>query len=104
MLISVAKTLPPQRLKAHRSTSEVSIMITRRKLIPAAAGVAALGGLGKFDAAGAQDATPGASPVAAASPVVASIDELPLKNPGQLTVHADQPLYAPWFIDNDPTT
>ncbi len=21
----------------------------------------------------------------------------------RLTVHADQPLYAPWFIDNDPT-
>ncbi len=79
-------------------------MITRRKFIPAAAGVAALGGLGKFGSLAAQDATPGASPVAAASPVVASIDELPLKNPGQLTVHADQPLYAPWFIDNDPTT
>ena len=78
-------------------------MITRRKLIPAAAGVVALGGLGKIGSVGAQDATPGASPVAAASPVVASIDELPLKNAGQLTVHADQPLYPPWFIDNDPT-
>jgi polar amino acid transport system substrate-binding protein len=74
-------------------------MITRRKFIPAAAGIAALGGLGKFGSLAAQDATPGA----AASPVVASIDELPLKNPGKLTVHADQPLYAPWFIDNDPT-
>jgi polar amino acid transport system substrate-binding protein len=37
------------------------------------------------------------------SPVVASIDELPLKNPGKLTPHADQPLYPPWFIDNDPS-
>ncbi|MCA9858350.1 MAG: amino acid ABC transporter substrate-binding protein [Thermomicrobiales bacterium] len=69
-------------------------MITRRKFIPAAAGVVALGKLG---AVGAQDASP------VASPVVASIDELPLRNAGKLTVHADQPLYAPWFIDNDPT-
>lgn len=71
-------------------------MITRRKFIPAAAGVMALGGLGRLGSVAAQDATP------AVSPVVASIDELPLRNPGKLTVHADQPLYAPWFIDNDP--
>ncbi len=71
-------------------------MITRRKFIPAAAGVVALGGLGRLGSVAAQDATP------AVSPVVASIDELPLRNPGKLTVHADQPLYAPWFIDNDP--
>ncbi len=72
-------------------------MITRRKFIPAAAGVVALGGLGRLGGVAAQDATP------AASPVVASIDELPLRNPGKLTVHADQPLYGPWFIDNDPS-
>jgi polar amino acid transport system substrate-binding protein len=80
-------------------------VITRRKFIPAAAGVVALGGIGRLASVAAQDATPGASPAASpvASPVVASIDELPLKNPGKLTVHADQPLYPPWFIDNDPT-
>lgn len=72
-------------------------MITRRKFIPATAGLVALGGLGRLGGAAAQDATPGASPV------VASIDELPLKKPGKLIVHADQPLYGPWFIDNDPT-
>ncbi len=72
-------------------------MITRRKFIPAAAGVVALGGLGRLGGVAAQDATP------AASPVVASIDELPLRKAGELNVHADQPLYAPWFIDNDPT-
>jgi polar amino acid transport system substrate-binding protein len=49
------------------------------------------------DFAAAQDATPGATPMAV------DIDELPLKQPGKLTVHADQPLYEPWFIDNDPT-
>ena len=46
----------------------------------------------------AQDGTPVAEVVA--------IDHaaLPLKQPGKLIVHADQPLYEPWFIDNDPTT
>ena len=76
-------------------------MITRRTFIPAAAGIVALGGLGRFQGVLAQDATPMASPMA--SPVVASIDELPLKKAGQLNVHADQPLYGPWFIDNDPS-
>jgi polar amino acid transport system substrate-binding protein len=47
--------------------------------------------------AAAQDATP------AASPLPFDIAQLPLKQPGKLTVHADQPLYEPWFIDNDPT-
>src|SRR5690606_12369137 len=27
----------------------------------------------------------------------------PLRQAGKLTIHADQPLYPPWFIDNDPT-
>lgn len=43
-----------------------------------------------------------ASPVAL-TPVVGSIDELPLKNAGKLTVHTDEPVYEPWFVDNDPT-
>jgi len=44
-------------------------------------------------------ATPGA-----ATPVVpVDISTLPLRNAGQLTIHADQPLYPPFFIDNDPT-
>jgi polar amino acid transport system substrate-binding protein len=45
----------------------------------------------------AQNATP------AASPKAVDIAQLPLKQVGKLTVHADQPLYEPWFIDNDPT-
>lgn len=72
-------------------------MITRRKFIPAAAGLVALGGLGRLGDVAAHAATP------IASPVVASIDELPLKKAGKLIVHTDQPLYAPWFIDNDPS-
>jgi polar amino acid transport system substrate-binding protein len=50
----------------------------------------------------AQSATPGATP--AATPVVpVDIATLPLKTPGQLTVHADQPAYPPFFIDDDPS-
>ncbi|MFT4040094.1 MAG: ABC transporter substrate-binding protein [Thermomicrobiales bacterium] len=46
----------------------------------------------------AQDGTP----VAQATPIDTAA--LPLKTAGKLVVHADQPLYEPWFIDNDPTT
>ncbi|MFN8592724.1 MAG: ABC transporter substrate-binding protein [Thermomicrobiales bacterium] len=39
-----------------------------------------------------------------ATPVVpADISTLPLKKDGQLTIHADQPAYPPFFIDNDPS-
>jgi len=30
-------------------------------------------------------------------------DQVPLKNPGQLTVATDSPAYEPWFSNNDPT-
>jgi polar amino acid transport system substrate-binding protein len=61
-------------------------------LVAAAAATPRLGAL-------AQDATP-----AAATPVVpVDISTLPLKTPGQLTIHADKPAYPPFFIDDDPT-
>ena len=45
------------------------------------------------------DSTP-----AAATPVLpADIATLPLKTADQLTVHADNPAYPPFFIDNDPS-
>lgn len=51
-------------------------------------------------------ATPGSRAFARtgdATPVVPTdISSLPLKKPGQLTIHADQPAYPPFFIDNDP--
>lgn len=47
--------------------------------------------------AAAQESTPVAEVVAI------DHDALPLKQAGKLIVHADQPLYEPWFIDNDPT-
>ena len=49
----------------------------------------------------AQDTTP---PAASATPVIpVDISSLPLKHEGQLTIHADQPVYPPWFVGNDPT-
>ncbi|MGD9710663.1 MAG: transporter substrate-binding domain-containing protein [Thermomicrobiales bacterium] len=78
-------------------------MVNRRQFIGRTAAVAAALTATPRLAAMAQDATPQASP--AASPVAGLFDisTLPLRNPGRLTIHADQPLYPPWFIDNDPT-
>ncbi len=74
----------------------VRARLTRRGMV---AGLAAAGVSAQLTrrSATAQDATP------AATPLAFDIAELPLVTPGQLTVHADQPLYEPWFIDNDPT-
>jgi polar amino acid transport system substrate-binding protein len=77
----------------------LSAGLTRRRVLLrfAAAGAAPVFASVIVRGVAAQDATP------AASPKAADIAELPLKQPGVLTVHADQPLYEPWFIDNDPT-
>jgi polar amino acid transport system substrate-binding protein len=76
-------------------------MSTRRTFLRVGGGALAAATL--LQSASAQDATPGATP--SASPVSAAVDiaTLPLRHPGVLTVHADQPLYEPWFVDNDPT-
>jgi polar amino acid transport system substrate-binding protein len=70
-------------------------MSTRRKLIQVSGGAAALAVVGRSAIAGAQDASPEAV-------AIGDISVLPLKEPGKLIVHADQPLYEPWFVDNDP--
>jgi polar amino acid transport system substrate-binding protein len=44
-----------------------------------------------------------ATPAAATPTVPVDISTLPLKTTGQLTIHADQPAYPPFFIDNDPS-
>jgi hypothetical protein len=64
-------------------------------LVAAAAAAPRLGVL-------AQSATPGATTGRDAG-VPVDIATLPLKTPGQLTVHADQPAYPPFFIDDDPS-
>ncbi len=73
-------------------------MSTRRTFVQATGGVIAAGLLAR--SASAQEASP-----AAGTPEVAigDISTLPLREPGKLIVHADQPLYPPWFIDNEPS-
>ncbi len=73
-------------------------MTTRRTLLGGSAALAATIALGAEFAA-AQES----SPVAATPIAIPAIEDLPLRQPGKLTIHADQPLYPPWFIDNDPT-
>jgi polar amino acid transport system substrate-binding protein len=41
------------------------------------------------------------SETAAADPC--AVDQLPLQEPGTLTIATDKPAYEPWFQDNDPT-
>jgi len=75
-------------------------MTDRRRFIlrAAALGVGAATSI-RYGAFAQSDATP-----PAATPIVpVDIATLPLKKAGQLTIHADQPLFPPWFIDNDPT-
>jgi polar amino acid transport system substrate-binding protein len=73
-------------------------MPNRRQVLISGAALAAVAATPRL-AALAQTGTP-----AAATPVLTGdIADLPLKTPGQLTVHADQPAYPPFFIDNDPS-
>ena len=73
-------------------------MSSRRKFIQASGGAVAAAALLRTGALG-QGATPAATPAVA----IGDISVLPLKEPGKLIVHADQPLYEPWFVDNDPS-
>jgi len=74
-------------------------MSSRRTFLQLAGGALASAALVRSGLPGAaQEATPSASPVA-----IGDISVLPLKEPGKLIIHADQPLYEPWFVDNDPT-
>jgi polar amino acid transport system substrate-binding protein len=80
-------------------------MTNRRQFIRGAAGAAAFVGAAaaapRFVARA--QSTPSASPAAATPVVPVDISTLPLKTKGQLTIHADQPLYSPWYENNDPT-
>ncbi len=75
-------------------------MTTRRKMIQLSGGAIAAAALARTGLAGAaQDATPAATP----SVAIGDISTLPLREEGKLIIHADQPLYEPWFVDNDPS-
>ncbi len=71
-------------------------MTTRRTLIQLSGGAAALAVFGRA-------AAQGGTPESGAAVAIGDISTLPLKEEGKLIVHTDQPVYAPWFIDNDPS-
>jgi polar amino acid transport system substrate-binding protein len=73
-------------------------MTTRRTLLGGSAALAAAIAL-RVESASAQES----SPVAASPVALPAIEDLPLKQAGTLTIHADQPVYPPWFVDNDPS-
>jgi len=75
-------------------------MPNRRQFVRSGVALAAVGFAPRLSAlAQSAAATPGA-----ATPVVPTdISTLPLKKAGQLPIHADQPPYPPFFIDNDPS-
>lgn len=70
-------------------------MPSRRTLIQLSGGAAALAMFGR---ASAQEGTPESGELVE----IGDISALPLREEGKLIVHTDQPVYAPWFIDNDP--
>lgn len=73
-------------------------MSTRRRMIQLSGGALAAA-IARPGLAAAQDASPVASP----SVAIGDISTLPLREAGRLIIHADQPLYEPWFVDNDPS-
>lgn len=81
-------------------------MATRRRLIQVSGGALAAAALGRNLQVSAQDSTPEAfgSPVVSATPSVeiGDISALPLREEGKLIIHTDEPVYEPWFVDNDP--
>jgi polar amino acid transport system substrate-binding protein len=80
-------------------------MLNRRQFVRGAAALSATATvLPALHASAQTDATPGAGTPAAGTPVAPfDISMLPLRNSGQLTIHTDQPVFPPWFIDNDPS-
>src|SRR5689334_6660923 len=76
-------------------------MPNRRQFVRSGVALAAAAGMAPRLVALAQSEA--ATPAAATPVVPTDISTLPLKHPGQLTIHADQPAYPPFFIDNDPS-
>lgn len=79
-------------------------MATRRRLIQVSGAALAAAAVGRNLQVYAQDSTPQSSPVIEATPSVeiGDISVLPLKEEGKIVIHTDEPVYEPWFIDNDP--
>src|SRR5215203_4381571 len=75
-------------------------MPNRRQLVRSGVVLAAIGSAPRLSALAQSDA---ATPAAATPVVPTDIATLPLKTPGQLTIHADKPAYPPFFIEDDPS-
>lgn len=72
-------------------------MATRRKMLQVTGAAVATGTLVRAGMTGmAQEASP-------AAVAIGDISALPLREEGKLIIHADTPLYEPWFVENDPT-
>lgn len=75
-------------------------MTTRRKLIQISGGALAAAALGRNLQVSGQESTPVIS--ATPSVEIGDISALPLVEEGKLIIHTDEPVYEPWFVDNDP--
>lgn len=75
-------------------------MATRRKLIQVSGGALAAAAFGRTLLVSGQESTPVFS--ATPSVEIGDISVLPLKEEGKLVIHTDEPVYEPWFVDNDP--
>lgn len=73
-------------------------MASRRQFLQASSGALAAASVLRLGAS-AQDASPEATPGLA----IGDISVLPLKEAGKLIIHVDEPVYEPWFVENDPS-
>ncbi|WP_430592892.1 ABC transporter substrate-binding protein [Humidisolicoccus flavus] len=75
----------------------------RPKPVLFTAAVAALFALTACSTSAAPEASNSSEPSAAAEVVLGDPSALELIEDGVLTVHVDDPVWSPWFIDNDPS-
>ncbi|KHL17845.1 UNVERIFIED_CONTAM: ABC transporter substrate-binding protein [Mumia flava] len=79
-------------------------MISVRRTRTARAGALVAAGALAFAAGCAPaDESDDAASDSASSDADCSVEALPLKNAGRLTIGTDAPAYEPWFVDDDPT-
>lgn len=75
-------------------------MATRRRFIHISGGAFAAAALGRSLQVSGQESTPA---ISATPPVeIGDISTLPLLEEDKLIIHTDEPVYEPWFVDNEP--
>lgn len=75
-------------------------MTSRRRLIQLSGGALAAAAIGRSLPAMAQPSTP---PSATPAVELGDVTSYPTKQPGKLVIHCDEPVYEPWYVDDDPT-